>query len=145
MFQPNLPTETFPKTEPEILRLGAEVRDLMTGAMKRSGKNGAEVAAEMTRPLGRPITESMIYELTRNGEPGREVRLLATWVSAFCEVTNDDRLERWLAGPRLREFIELGERVCSLDSILGQMQDAVGKLKGQGRRSKPKGKRPRRA
>jgi hypothetical protein len=146
MVQPNLATETFPKTDPEIVKLGAEVRDRMTKAMKRAGKNAAEVAQEMTKRLGRPITESMIYELTRNGDQPREVRLPITWVPAFCDITGDDRLQRWLAGPRLCELIELGERVCSLDSILGQMQAALGKLRAQrGHRSKPKGKRTRKA
>jgi hypothetical protein len=116
MLKPNFASETFPKTDPEIVKLGAEVRDLLTRALKRSGKNANEVAKEMTERLGgRPITGSMIYELTRNGGQGqpREVRLPVTWVPAFCEVTGDDRLQRWLAGPRLGVFIEFGERVSS--------------------------------
>lgn len=147
VVNPNLPTETFPKTDPEIVKVGDELRDLLSKAIKRSGKNAGEVAWEMTKRLGRPITESMVYELTRNGDQDqpRELRLLATWVPAFCEVTGDDRLQRWVAGPRLRELVELGERVCSLGPILEQMQAAVGKLKVQGRQRKPKGKRPRKA
>lgn len=116
MLNPNLSTETFPKSDPEIVKLGSGVRDLMTRAMKRSGKNANVVAKEMTDRLGgRPITESMIYELTRNGGQGqpREVRLPVTWVAVFCEVTGDDRLQRWLAGPRLGVFIEFGERMSS--------------------------------
>jgi hypothetical protein len=34
-------------------------------------------------------------------------------VAAFCEVTGDDRLQRWLAGPRLGVLIEFGERMSS--------------------------------
>ena len=116
MLKPNFASETFPKTDPEIVKLGAEVRDLLTRALKRSGKNANEVAKEMTERLGgRPITGSMIYELTRNGGQGqpRELRLPVTWVAAFCEVTGDDRLQRWLAGPRLGIFIEFGERMSS--------------------------------
>ena len=115
-MNPNLSTETFPKSDPEIVKLGAEVRDLLTKAMKRSGKNANEVAKEMSERLGgRPITGSMIYELTRNGgqDQPREVRLPVIWVAAFCEITGDDRLQRWLAGPRLGVFIEFGERVSS--------------------------------
>lgn len=115
-MNPNLSTETFPKADPEIVKLGAEVRDLLTKALKRSGKNANEVAKEMSERLGgRPITGSMIYELTRNGgqDQPREVRLTVTWVAAFCEVTGDDRLQRWLAGPRLRVFIEFGERMSN--------------------------------
>jgi hypothetical protein len=116
MTNPNLSTETFPKSDPEIVKLGAEVRDLLTKAIKRSGKNTNEVAKEMTEYLGgRPITGSMIYELTRNGGQGqpRELRLPVTWVAAFCEVTGDDRLQRWLAGPRLGVFIKFGEAAAS--------------------------------
>ncbi len=128
-MKPNLLTEIVPKTEPEFVKLGAEVRRLMTDAITRSRKTAPEVAEEMSMRLGRPITGSMIYELTRNGELGREVRLLATWVPAFCEITGDDRLQRWLAGSRLRELAELGERVCAVDSILGEVLKAVSKLK----------------
>jgi len=143
--KPNLLTETGPKTEPEIVRLGAELRRLMTDAITRSRKTAPEVAEEMTKRLGRPITGSMIYQLTRNGDPGREVRLSATWVPAFCEITGDDRLQRWLAGSRLSGLIELGERVCALDSVLGQMLEAVSKLKGKGRQKKGKEKPTRKA
>jgi hypothetical protein len=143
MFQPNLSTETFPKTDPEIVKLGTEVRDLVTKAIRRSGKNAAEVAQEMTKRLGRPITESMLYELTRNTarDQPREVRLLATWVPAFCEVTGDDRLQRWLAGPRLCDLVELGEQVSSMEWVLRKMQDELGRLTGRGRQKKPKRKR----
>jgi hypothetical protein len=141
MLGPNLSTETFPKSDPAILKLGAEVRRLMTEAMKRAGKNAKEVAKEMTDRLGgRPITESMIYELTRNGsqDQPREVRLLATWVPAFCEVTGDDRLQRWLAGPRLREFIELGQGVCSIRADGERLLRIASELKALGRQKKGK-------
>jgi len=116
MLKPNLLTESVPKTDPEIVKLGDEVRDLLTKALKHSGKNANEVAKEMTERLGgRPITGGMIYELTRNGGQGqpREVRFPVTWAAAFCQVTGDDRLQRWMAGPRLGMLIEFGERVSS--------------------------------
>ena len=145
MVQPNLLTETFPKTDPEIVKLGAELRDLLSQAIRHSGKNAAEVAQEMTKRLGRPVTESMVYELTRNSDRAqpRELRLLATWVPAFCEVTGDDRLQRWLAGPRLRELVELGERVSSMGWVLRKMQDELARLTGSGVGKKAKGKRSR--
>src|SRR5712692_7447345 len=125
MPQPNFMTETFPNTEPEIVRLGAEVRGLVTRAIKRSGKNAAQVVQEMSERLGgRPITASTIYELTRNGDPHqpREVRMPVTWVITFCEVTRDDGLQRFLMGPRLRTRVEHSERVQSLDWILEEIR-----------------------
>jgi hypothetical protein len=143
--KPNLLTETFPKTDTEIVKLGAEVRRLITEAITRSRKTAPEVAEEMSRRLGRPITGSMIYELTRNGDPEREVRLLATWVPAFCEVTGDDRLQRWLAGPRLRELIELGEQVCSMRESGQHLLDLAARIRSYARETKGKRKPTRKA
>jgi hypothetical protein len=148
MFQPNRSTETFPKTEPAIVRLGTEVRDLLTKAMKHAGKDAKEVAKEMSERLGgRPITESMIYELTRNGGQGqpREVRLLATWVPAFCEVTGDDRLQRCLAGPQLRQLIALAEGAKYMRSTGLQLLDIAAQLRSYQRGSKAKKKQTRKA
>jgi hypothetical protein len=114
--------------------------------MKRSGKNANEVAKEMSERLGgRPITGSMIYELTRNGDPGREVRLPATWVTAFCEITGDDRLQRWLAGPRLRELIALPEGAECVRSTGLQLLEIAAKLRNYQRGNRPKKKQTRKA
>ena len=142
-MNPNLTTETFPNTDTEIVKLGAEIRDLLSKSIARSGKHAAEVAQEMTKRLDRPVTGSMIYELTRNGEPGREVRLPATWIPAFCEVTGDDRLQRWLAGPRLRELIELGEQVCSMRESGQHLLDLAARFRTYGRETKGKRKSTR--
>ncbi|MGD0697177.1 MAG: hypothetical protein ABSB82_20350 [Terriglobia bacterium] len=117
----------------------------MSDAITRSRQTTPEIAEEMSKRLGIRVTASMIYELTRNGNPVPELRLLATWVPAFCEVTGDDRLRRWLAGPRLRELIETGERVHSLPQIVGAIQASVAKLMLQERGKKPERKRPRKA
>ncbi len=141
MHQPNLMTETLPKTEPEIVKLGAEMRRLMTEAMTHSRKTASEVAKEISERLGRPITGNMIYELTRNGEPGREVRLLATWVPAFCESTNDDRLQWMLMSPRLRGLIELGERVEGMGGEAERLLEIANYLRGFAAQKKGKARR----
>lgn len=147
MLKPNLPTEYVPKSDPEIVRLGTEVRDLLTHAMKSAGKNAKEVAKEMSERLGgRPITGSMIYELTRNGGPGqqREVKLPVTWLAAFCLATGDNGLQRWAAGPQLRELIELGQRVRSMRWVVEEIRKCLDEMNGAQPRKKarrPKGKR----
>ena len=128
MFKPNHLTETLPKSDPEIVKLGTEARRLMTEAMTRSKLTAAEVAGELSKRLDRPITRSMIYEITRTGAPEREIRLLATWVPAFCEVTGDDRLQRWLAGPRLRELISMGEGIEYIRTTGLELLDIATKL-----------------
>ena len=140
-MNPNLPTETFPKSDPEIVKLGAAIRNLMSEAMRRCRKPAPEVAEEMSKRLGRPITASMVYELTRNGMPQREIRLLATWVLAFCESTNDDRLQRLLAGPRLCALIAIGESVTEAAGSLARAQEAVARFIKQGYRTPKRLKR----
>lgn len=141
MYQNKVSTEVGPKTGPEIERLGREVRRLLAEAMTRSGKNATDIAEDMTKRLGRPVKKSTVYEFTRSDQPGLENRFPATWVSAFCEATGFDDLARFVMGPRLCDLVELGERVESMGSILGQMQDSVAKLKAQGRQKKGKEKK----
>ncbi len=55
------------------------------------------------------------------------------------ELDHDDRLQRLLAGPRLRQFMEWGEQIDSLESSFAHMQDAIRKLKSERRQKKTKG------
>jgi hypothetical protein len=146
VVNPNLAPINDPNVKAPIRRRGAALRRLLNEAIERSGKNRDEIAEQMGKALDSTFTRSMLNEFTRNGDLDREARFPATLVSAFCEATGCDELARFVMGERLRELVELGERLCTLDSILGQMQAALGKLKGQrGHRSKSKGKRPRKA
>jgi hypothetical protein len=114
----------------ETRNFGAEVRCLLTEMMKRSRKTHADIAAEMTQRLGRPVTKTMLDDFSRTDAPEREVRFPAAWVSAFCEATGFDELARLVMGERLRGFVELGERVSAMDATLQQIQSGVAKLVG---------------
>lgn len=143
MYENKLSTEVGPKTGPDIEKIGREVRRLLGEAMMRSGKNAADIADEMTKRLGRPVKRSTVYEFTRSDQPGLENRFPATWVSAFCDATGCDDLARFVMGQRLRELVELGERVCTMEPILRQALDAVAKLKGPKPSNKGKENRTR--
>ncbi len=134
-----------------------EFRSLLAEVIKRShemsGKDRKQIAHELSERLGRlatnqegkpsrrPVTESMLNDFTRNIIPGRESHLPAAWLSALCEVLENDRLARLAMGPRLRELVEQGERLESMDSILTQMQATIAKLKGPGRGKKSQRKK----
>jgi hypothetical protein len=157
MVIPNPLPETGLKTGAGTKNRDEELRRLLGEAFDRSRKHRREVAQEMKELLGQPVTETMLYEFTRTFTKQRcesvgtvkkergEVRFPATWVSAFCEVTGSDELARFVMGPRLRELLELGERVSSMGWVLRTMQDEFARLTGSGLQKKAKGKRTRKA
>jgi len=119
------------------------LRRLLTASIKRSRKTHAEIAAEMTLHTGQRISKRMVDDWT--AESKKPARFPAAFIVAFCEVTGDDRLQRFLMSPRHRELLELGERVSTMGSILGKMQDELATLAIRRRHKKGKGKRSRKA
>jgi len=144
--------ETGSKTGDGAKTPEEETRRLLGKAFHLSRKRRREVAQEMSELLGQSVTESKLYEFTRtfNKEPREsgeilkkergEVRFPAAWVCAFCEATGCDELARFVMGPRLRELVELGERVSNMGWVLRKMQDELANLTGRGLQKKAKGK-----
>ncbi len=69
-----------------------------------------KVAEGMSRELGKPITVSMLNDFVRETKKG--ARFPALYVDAFCRVTGDDTLKRFILGPALSQLLELGERAA---------------------------------
>jgi hypothetical protein len=66
------------------------------------------LAEELSRRAGRRISPSMINAFAA---PSNETaHFPAALVIDLCEVTGDDRLQRFLMGPRLRALVEFAER-----------------------------------
>jgi hypothetical protein len=95
----------------------------------------------MSRRLGVKVKPSMLDSYT--AESKKPARFPAAFVAAFCEITGDHRLQRFLMAPKQRGLLELGERVSSMRWVLEQMQDEVARLTGRGRQKKGKRKRTR--
>jgi hypothetical protein len=70
-------------------------------------KKRQQIAAELSRKIGRDITASMLNDYTATTKTA--ARFPAAYVRAFCEVTGNDSLQRSLLGPRLLALIEIGE------------------------------------
>jgi hypothetical protein len=85
----------FPKNSsvdilPGSLNDDSLVRETITEAIKRSGKSREQIADEMTRTLGLPVTARMITAFT--SESKEMHRWPGAWDRAFCSAVNDNRL-----------------------------------------------------
>jgi hypothetical protein len=85
-----------------------KIRQLLSDIMAACSKDRQQIAIGLSRRTGRAITVSMLNDYTATTKTA--ARFPASYVQDFCEVTNDDRLQRFLLGPRLLALIELGER-----------------------------------
>lgn len=113
----------------------AALRKLLSALIRESPRSREEIAEGMTR-LTRPrlkISKRMLDDWTN--ECHKAARFPAFLVRPFCRVTENDRLQRWAAGPRLLKLIEFAERQLELDRRRAEL------LKPN-RQRKAKGKRP---
>jgi hypothetical protein len=91
--------------------LDSALRGLLTNLLaqysKRSNKSREQIAEEMSVHTGLRISKRMLNDWT--AESKKPARFPAFLIESFCEVTGDDRLQRWAVGKRLGAFLELGE------------------------------------
>jgi hypothetical protein len=73
----------------------ALIRGVLVEAIRNSGKSRPQIADEMSRLVGRQITERMLNAYT--AESQEEHRWPAELTRAFCSATGDARLLRVLA------------------------------------------------
>lgn len=107
------------------------LRELLSDCV---GRRSASVARALTEKLNRPVTQSMLNSFTRRDS--ERARFPAAWVAAFCEVTRDDRLARFVMGPRLAALVQLGEALLELGEIDPKARRLAARLKRAGRRRK---------
>ncbi|MGB9105973.1 MAG: hypothetical protein WCC59_14525 [Terriglobales bacterium] len=84
--------------------------------------------------LGRKVSHHMLNDFSAPGKC--RVNFPAAFVRAFAQVTGDDRLERYLAGPRLEKLILIAEH--DIVSVLEEFARAAPRCKRakKGRASK---------
>jgi hypothetical protein len=71
-------------------------------------KSREQVCDALKASLGQGITVFMLNDWT--SESKKPARFPASFIEAFCEVTGDSRLQRYVMGPRLRRLVEFAER-----------------------------------
>jgi hypothetical protein len=96
-------------TEEAASVIDRTIRDLIAASRKKSRLSCPQIADRMSLRLGRNITGGMIYDFSAGSKKG--ARFPASFVSAFCDVTGDDRLRMYLVGDRLAKLVELGEQL----------------------------------
>ncbi len=96
-----------------------------------------EICEALSGRVGVKITPFMLDCYTSRT---KRHRFPAFLVADFCEVIGSDELVRFVMGPRLRELVELGERVRSMGWVLEKIKAEVAILAGEARRNKAKGK-----
>lgn len=95
------------------------LRELVTALLKQCpNKKRPQIAGEMSLHAGQQISKRMLDDWT--AESKKPARFPACFVQAFCEVTQDDRLQRHLLSERLRRLLSLGESVEDLINSEGR-------------------------
>jgi hypothetical protein len=105
------------------------LRDLIADIIRQSPKKRPQLAEELSEALGQHITSFMLDCFTATGKS----RFPAIFIQAFSDITGDDRLQRFVMGPRLRRLVEFAEAELSAardeceraglrEELLGELQ-----------------------
>jgi hypothetical protein len=86
----------------------ATIRKIVSEVMHHSTKSRAQIADELSQLVDVEVTANMLNGYAAPSKTG--VRFPAAFINAFCQVTGDDRLQRFLLSPVLRKKIEIVER-----------------------------------
>jgi hypothetical protein len=111
MYMPNREPKIGTQKTPD-----SALRKLLSNLINQSSKSRAQIAEEISVHAGQRISKRMLDDWT--AESKKPARFPAFLIPIICEVTGDDRLQRWVIGKRLSkllEFGELSEEVLSLD------------------------------
>jgi hypothetical protein len=79
-----------PDPLPGSYDLDHQVRTILSDACRQQRLSRAEIAQQMSRLLGRSVTERILNDFTADSHELHRFPL--AWTAAFCHVTNDFRL-----------------------------------------------------
>jgi hypothetical protein len=125
------------KTSRNLLadELDALLRKSLKCAMLSRGINEEELAAELTKRLGRtdnPVTPGLVNAW--KAETKHRWHLPANLVPIICEILGDDTIQRLLLSEKLRQSLELGKSTDKVVSLLrSALPKATERTKGEGR------------
>jgi hypothetical protein len=99
--------------------LDALLRKSLKCAMLSRGMNEEELAAELTKRLGRsdnPVTPGLVNAW--KAETKHRWHLPAKLVPVICEILGNDSIQRLLLNEKMRQSLDLGESVPRVVSLL---------------------------
>lgn len=117
----------------EAVRLDAGLRNLLAQVIRDDNKKRTGIVEEM-KARGFRVSLNSLNDYTALSKERMKFPLL--FVQPFCEVVGDDRLQRFVLSPRLRELLRLGEAAAE---ILDERTQ--GRLVARKRRRPGRGKR----
>lgn len=102
--------------------------------MLSRGMNEEELAAELTRRLGRAVNPALVSAW--KAETKHRWHLPANLVPVICKILEDDTIQRLLLSHKLRNALDLGESARQVVSLL---ESALNQEKKWEARKKPQG------
>jgi hypothetical protein len=72
---------------------------LLALSIRKSGLTREQIAGDLSRLVGTRVTVSMLNDYSAASK--KNTRFPLAFIHAFCEVTGDDRLQRFAAGTQL--------------------------------------------
>ena len=95
------------------------LRQLLTDAIKRSGKKRLQIAQEMSPLVGVQVSTYMLNDFTSQKKAA--ARFPAAFVKAFCVVVGSSSIQTLLYDEQTVALMALGERVRQCQPLLAQI------------------------
>lgn len=91
-----------PDPDPDL-----QVRKIVRDVIRRSHKSREQISEELAARLRRHVSKPMLDDFAAPSK--KRARFPAAWVAAFCEVTDDRRLQRLLVDPEIDAALKVIE------------------------------------
>ena len=92
------------------------LRKSLKCAMLTRDMNEEQLAAELTKRLGRTVNAALVNAWKANTK--HRWHLPANLVPVICEILGDDTIQRLLLSQKLRQSLEIGESTSRIVSLL---------------------------
>lgn len=101
-------------------------REMLSEALRESGKSREHIASELSRRVGRTITASMVNDYTARTK--ETYRFPAAWIGAILEITGSEKLRRFLLTPQIQSLLSLAECELTIQHKMRAKTDLVNSI-----------------
>ncbi len=95
------------KIQPPGRDFEAALRNLLSEMFTDFNEKRPQLAVELSHRAGRRISSSMLNAFA--AQSNETARFPASLIVPLCDITGDDRLQRFIMGPRLLSLVEFAE------------------------------------
>jgi len=88
-----------------------QIRTLINRAFRRSSKSRVVIAEELSVAVGKDVTESMLYEITRCRREDNNTKktVPSEWIPALARITGSHELEQFALCDDCRKALAIGQ------------------------------------